>query len=301
MYRALLLSLTCLASSAAHAIEYKLPTDGSNIVGTTEYYEVKQGDSLADIANKYNVGFLGMMAANKGVDPFLPQPGKLLQIPTQVVLPDVDHKGIVVNLAELRLYYFPKNDASIVYIFPIGIGRVGRETPNMTTSISEKVKNPTWTPPASIRKEHAARGDILPAVVPAGPDNPLGDYKMRLAYGHGEYLIHGTNKDFGIGMRVSGGCIRMNPWDVEWLFPHVALGTQVQIINQPVKTSRDPDGELIVEVHAPLSKDESQMGIKKNIDAPKTLLEGVEGDTKATQRLYSELDKQSGLPAILKS
>ncbi|WP_305418903.1 L,D-transpeptidase family protein [Photobacterium leiognathi] len=299
MYRALLLSLTCLVSSAANAIEYQLPTDGSNIVGTPNYYEVQKGDSLADIANKYNVGFLGMMSANKGIDPFLPAPGRLLEIPTKVVLPDVSHKGIVVNLAELRLYYFPKDDASKVYIFPIGIGRVGRETPSMTTTINEKVKNPTWTPPASIRKEHAARGDILPAVVPAGPDNPLGDYKMRLAYGHGEYLIHGTNKDFGIGMRVSGGCIRMNPWDVKWLFPHVALGTQVRIINQPVKYSVEPNGKIIVEVHSPLSKDESQIGEKKTLTASKQLIEDLNYDNDAYQVLNKALDEQSGIPVVL--
>lgn len=299
MYRKLLLSLSCLISSAVHAIEYQLPTDGSNIVGRPSYYEVQKGDSLADIGNKYNVGFLAMLAANKGIDPFLPPPGRLLEIPTQVILPEVKHKGIVINLAELRLYYFPQDEPSKVYIFPIGIGRVGRETPSMTTTITEKVKNPTWIPPASIRKEHAARGDILPAVVPAGPDNPLGDYKMRLAYGSGEYLIHGTNKDFGIGMRVSGGCIRMNPWDVEWLFPHVALGSQVRIINQPVKYSVEPNGKIVVEVHAPLSKTEAQMGEKKEVTAPVKLIEDLNYDNAAYQVLKEALDAQTGLPMVL--
>ncbi len=297
MFRSILLVLTCLASTAANAIEYQLPNDDSNIVGTAEYYEVAKGDSLADIANKYNVGFLALLAANKGVDPFLPTPGQLLIVPTKVILPNVKRKGIIINLAELRLYYFPEDDKSIVYIFPIGIGRVGRATPNMITKVSQKIENPTWTPTANIRKEYREKKDIeLPAVVPAGPENPLGEYAMRLAYSRGEYLIHGTNKDFGIGMRVSSGCIRMNPWDIEWLFPQVPRGTSVQVINQPLKQSVEPDGALYVEVHQPLSKSDEQVGQSKPVKANKSLKEKVEGNDIAISRLNAALNLQQGLP-----
>ncbi|WP_031842888.1 L,D-transpeptidase family protein, partial [Vibrio parahaemolyticus] len=204
---------------------------------------------------------------NKGVDPFLPQEGRVLTIPSQLILPEVPHQGIVINLAELRLYYFPEGE-DVVHVFPVGIGRIGRDTPVMTTSISQKRPNPTWTPPASIRAEYRAKGVDLPAVVPAGPDNPLGLFALRLAYGNGEYLIHGTNKDFGIGMRVSAGCIRMDPSDIEWLFDKVRRGEKVNIINQPVKVSLEPDRSVFVEAHEPLTRSN---GEKDHLQVPKEL------------------------------
>lgn len=301
MFRSLLLSLTCLVSVAANAIEYQRPDVESKLVGTMEYYQVNEGESLADIANRYDVGFLALMEANKGVDPFLPAPGTLLVIPTQLILPDAKREGIVINLAELRLYYFPADDAERMYVFPIGIGRVGRETPKMTTSVSQKIEAPTWTPTANIRKEYREKHDIeLPAVVPAGPENPLGEYAMRLAYGKGQYLIHGTNKDFGIGMRVSSGCIRMNPWDIEWLFTQAPKGTAVRVINQPLKKTVEPDGSVYVEVHQPLSRSEKQVGTHKAVKASKSLLVEVEGDQEAEERLSSALVLQTGIPQELK-
>ncbi|MDX1302097.1 L,D-transpeptidase family protein [Photobacterium sp.] len=297
MYRSLLFSLACLVSTTVNAIEYSLPADNSNIIGTMEYYQVSKGDSLADIANRYNVGFLALLEANKGVDPFLPAIGTLLAVPTQLILPDVKRQGIIINLAELRLYYFPADDDSIVHVFPIGIGRVGRETPPMVTRISQKIENPTWTPTANIRKEYLEQRNIeLPAVVPAGPENPLGDYAMRLGYGYGEYLIHGTNKDFGIGLRVSAGCIRMNPWDIEWLFPQVPEATPVQVINQPLKQTVEPDGTLFVEVHQPLSKTEEQVGQPKKVRANSFLKSVVEDDRVAESRLSAALSLQMGIP-----
>ncbi|MDG2664378.1 L,D-transpeptidase family protein, partial [Vibrio parahaemolyticus] len=214
--RTLLSVSLSLVSGLSFAKMYELPEDGSRLIGRLENHVVQEGETMANIAKLYDVGMLGLMAANKGVDPFLPEEGHVLTIPTQLILPDVPYKGIVINLAELRLYYFPKGE-DIVHVFPVGIGRIGRDTPVMTTRISQKRPNPTWTPPASIRAEYKAKGIDLPAVVPAGPDNPLGMFALRLAYGNGEYLIHGTNKDFGIGMRVSAGCIRMDPSDIEWL------------------------------------------------------------------------------------
>ncbi|HFD4026651.1 L,D-transpeptidase family protein [Vibrio parahaemolyticus] len=263
-----LLSLSLsLVSGWSLAKMYELPEDGSRLIGRVENHIVQDGETMANIARHYDVGMLALMAANKGVDPFLPEAGRVLTIPTQLILPQVAREGIVINLAELRLYYFPAEE-NVVHVFPVGIGRIGRDTPVMTTSISQKRPNPTWTPPASIRAEYRAKGVDLPAVVPAGPDNPLGLFALRLAYGNGEYLIHGTNKDFGIGMRVSAGCIRMDPSDIEWLFDKVRRGEKVNIINQPVKVSLEPDRSVFVEAHEPLTRSN---GEKDHLQVPKEL------------------------------
>ncbi|WP_432459814.1 MULTISPECIES: L,D-transpeptidase family protein [unclassified Agarivorans] len=242
----------CLAFSAA-ALTYDLPNEGSRLIGGNQWHTVQKGETVAMIAEHYQVGFLAMMAANKKVDPFLPKPGTKLLIPTQILLPNAEYQGVVVNLAELRLYYFHP-DSRKVDVFPIGIGRIGRETPEMKTVVSQKREKPTWTPTQNIRNEYAAKGVILPKVVPAGPENPLGEYALRLAYGSGEYLIHGTNKEFGVGLRVSSGCIRLFPKDIEYLFKQVALNTPVRIIDQSIKHSAEPNGEYLLEVHQPLNR-----------------------------------------------
>ncbi|WHE24580.1 L,D-transpeptidase family protein [Vibrio vulnificus] len=250
-----LITLFCAAlmSWKSDAATYDLPAEGSRLIGRIQHHVVEKGETMANIAKQYDVGFLALMAANKGVDPFLPQEGYVLSIPSEMVLPPVEYQGIVINLAELRLYYF-EPELGKVHVFPVGIGRVGRDTPEMVTSIREKRPNPTWTPPASIRKEYREKGIELPKIVPAGPDNPLGEYALRLAYGSGDYLIHGTNKDFGIGLRVSAGCIRMEPKDIEWLFSQVDKGQGVKIINQPVKVSLEPGRIVYLEAHEPLTR-----------------------------------------------
>ncbi|MCD1411989.1 L,D-transpeptidase family protein [Vibrio vulnificus] len=250
-----LITLFCAAlmSWKSDAATYDLPAEGSRLIGRIQHHVVEKGETMANIAKQYDVGFLALMAANKGVDPFLPQEGYVLSIPSKMVLPPVEYQGIVINLAELRLYYF-EPELGKVHVFPVGIGRVGRDTPEMVTSIREKRPNPTWTPPASIRKEYREKGIELPKIVPAGPDNPLGEYALRLAYGSGDYLIHGTNKDFGIGLRVSAGCIRMEPKDIEWLFSQVDKGQRVKIINQPVKVSLEPGRIVYLEAHEPLTR-----------------------------------------------
>nr|WP_319556954.1 L,D-transpeptidase family protein [uncultured Vibrio sp.] len=265
--RTLLSVSLSLVSGLSFAKVYELPSDSSRVIGRIENHVVQDGETMANIAKLYDVGMLGLMAANKGVDPFLPQEGHVLTVPTQLILPDVPHQGIVINLAELRLYYFPSNE-NVVHVFPVGIGRIGRDTPVMSTSVSQKRPNPTWTPPASIRAEYKAKGVDLPAVVPAGPDNPLGMFALRLAYGNGEYLIHGTNKDFGIGMRVSAGCIRMEPSDIEWLFEQVRRGEKVRVINQPVKVALEPDRSVFIEAHEPLTRSN---GKKDELELPKEL------------------------------
>lgn len=240
----------------ARANTWPLPAAGSRLVGENRFHVVEDdGGSLEAIAKRYNVGFLALLQANPGVDPYVPRPGSVLTIPLQTLLPDAPRKGIVINLAELRLYYYPpgKNE---VTVYPIGIGQLDSNTltPTMVTTVSDKRANPTWTPTANIRARYKAQGIDLPAVVPAGPDNPMGHHAIRLAAYGGVYLLHGTNADFGIGMRVSSGCIRLRDNDIETLFRVITPGTKVNIINTPIKASVEPDGRHLVEIHQPLSK-----------------------------------------------
>lgn len=240
----------------AWANTWPLPAAGSRLVGENRFHVVEDdGGSLEAIAKRYNVGFLALLQANPGVDPYVPRPGSVLTIPLQTLLPDAPRTGIVINLAELRLYYYPpgKNE---VTVYPIGIGQLDSNTltPTMVTTVSDKRANPTWTPTANIRARYKAQGIDLPAVVPAGPDNPMGHHAIRLAAYGGVYLLHGTNADFGIGMRVSSGCIRLRDNDIETLFRVITPGTKVNIINTPIKASVEPDGRHLVEIHQPLSK-----------------------------------------------
>src|SRR5471030_2794028 len=241
-------------SLTASAAEYPLPPDNSRLIGeNTTYVVPNDGQPLEAVAAKYQIGLLAMLEANPGTDPYLPKAGTVLTIPSQMLLPDTPRKGIVINLAELRLFYYPPNENKVV-VYPIGIGQLGRNTPVMTTSIVEKIVNPVWIPTPNIRKHYLAeQGITLPGVVPAGPDNPMGLFAMRLAAGKGTYLIHGTNANFGIGMRVSSGCIRLRADDIHALFQAVPVGTRVQVVNEPIKISQEPDGKRYVEVHQPLS------------------------------------------------
>ncbi|MDW6005036.1 L,D-transpeptidase family protein [Vibrio mangrovi] len=291
MIRSLLLALIIFCQGV-QARTYDFPVQGSRIVGKIAYHEVQKGETVAHIADTYDVGFLTMMEANPGVDPFLPQAGHVMTIPAQTILPDVPWQGIVINLAELRLYYF-EPDKHLVHIFPVGIGRIGRDTPEMETKISQKRANPTWTPPQSIRAEYQKKGIELPPVVPSGPENPLGLFALRLAYGSGDYLIHGTNKDFGIGLRVSSGCIRMNPKDIDWLFHHVRIGEKVRVIDEPVKVSLEPDRSVFVEAHEPLTRSN---GSKKPLVLPQELSWWMEEFHHSDQKARAALISKNGIP-----
>ena len=172
-------------------------------------------DTLPDIARRFNLGYEEIARANPGVDPWVPGEGREIVLPTQFVLPAAPREGLVINLAQLRVFYFPKvkeGEPQTVITHPIGIGKVGWQTPEGTTKVTGKRKNPTWFPPASVRKEHKEAGDPLPSKVPPGPDNPLGAHMMTL--GWPSYLIHGTNKPYGVGLRSSHGCIRFYPEDI---------------------------------------------------------------------------------------
>lgn len=241
------------------ATRFTLDDAATNVVGELQVIRARGQDTFIDIALGYDLGYDELVEANPGIDPWLPGEGTEIILPTRFVLPDAPREGIVLNLAAKRLFYFPKAEADatpVVHTFPISIGREGWATPLGTTRIVSKRTDPEWRVPASIRKEHAEAGDPLPAVVPPGPDNPLGRHAMRLAL-RGDYLIHGTNKPAGIGMRASHGCIRMNPGHIEWLFPKVPIGMRVHIVNQPLLLG-SAGGELLVEAHPALEEDRAQ-------------------------------------------
>ena len=262
---ALLCGLT-LTSLSASAVEYPLPAANSRLVGQNVEYVVPADSKqpLEAIAAKYQIGLSGMMEANPGVDPYLPKPGSTLIVPHQLVLPDTPRQGIVINVAEMRLYYYPKG-TNTVEVLPIGIGQLGTDTPeNWVTSVQRKKANPTWTPTAKVHREYAAKGEPLPAVWPAGPDNPMGLFALYIG---NLYAIHGTNASFGIGLRVSHGCVRLRNEDIEHLFHAVPVGTRVRLVNQPGKATQEPDGRGYLEVHDPLSRTFEEL----NSAAPSTL------------------------------
>lgn len=250
--RYLSVAALCVAGPVS-ALEFALPPPGDDVVGQVQVIKAQYEDSFADLGEKYELGYSEMIAANPGVDAWLPVKRKGEEtdvvLPTQFVLPPGKREGIVINLAEYRLYYFPK-DRNVVYTFPLGIGREGWGSPVGTTRITAKTPNPTWTPPASIKAEHAKNGDPLPNVVPAGPDNPLGPFKFTL--GMPGYLIHGSNAKFGIGTGTSHGCFRMFNKNVLQMASMVPVGTPVRIINEPYKIGVS-GGKVYLELHQPLN------------------------------------------------
>lgn len=276
------------------ALPFDLKSEGefNKIVGTNITHTVTYDQSFYDIATQYNVGVLALIEANPGIDPLLPDPGTQVLIPYEVILPDVPHKGIVINLAELRLFYFPPSGKT-VHVFPIGIGKHELDTPSLSSFVSEKKRNPQWRPPKALRSRYLKeRGVELPLVVEPGPDNPLGLYAMRI--GFTEYLIHGTNLDVGVGMRVSSGCIRMFPQDIEWLFLETRLNTPVRIINEPVKMAvNSKTGERYMQVHKPLS---DIAGVDKSVFPLDRVVKDFVGDERVMfDKLYPHLKQPTGL------
>ncbi len=251
----LVLLLLFAMAPARATVSYMLQRPGDTLIGAVEKVQARYEDTLPNIARANSLGFREIKLANPAVDTWLPGEGTEIVLPSWYVLPNPPHIGIILNIPEMRLYYFPPQEtgqAAEVITHPIGIGRQGWATPYMNTRIIEKKTRPYWHPPESIRKEHAEQGDPLPKRVPPGPNNPLGNYAMRL--GMPEYIIHGTNKPFGIGMRVSHGCIRLYPEGIESLYQQVKLRTPVRIINQPYKVGRYGD-KLYLEAHPYLEED----------------------------------------------
>jgi L,D-transpeptidase ErfK/SrfK len=250
-----LLSLAlALLWNVALGSEYLLPEDGSSLIGEDASVTTVYEDTLPDLAHRHSLGYYEIIRANPGVDVWIPGAGKHLTLPGQRILPPGPRQGIVVNLPEHRLYFYPKprrGAQPVVITYPVSIGKMDWRTPLGETRVVAKVRQPSWYPPESVRLEHAARGDPLPNVVPPGPDNPLGEFAMRLGISSGSYLIHGTNNPLAVGMAVTHGCIRMYPEDIAALFPHVPVGTKVSLINEPVKAAW-VSGELLIEVHPPV-------------------------------------------------
>lgn len=220
-------------------IDQLVDQDG-NLRETTTYRAAYE-DTLLEVARRFGLGYVEMVAANPGTDPWLPGEGTNVVLPTIHLLPDAPREGVVINLADMRLYYFDQPGTQ-PRSYPIGIGREGLTTPLGTTTIARKTKDPTWRPTERMRAEDPE----LPEMVPPGPDNPMGTRAMYL--GWSLYAIHGTNKPWGIGRRSSSGCIRMYPEHAEELFDLVKVGIKVTVVDQPIKLEWI-DGALFMEAH----------------------------------------------------
>jgi L,D-transpeptidase ErfK/SrfK len=276
---AALLLASCCNARFAGATVYTLAHPDDAIFGQDQTVETVYEDTLYDLARKFSLGSEELIRVNPGIDPWIPGAGKQVVIPGRHILPPGPHEGIVVNLPEHRLYYYPKpkhGQPQEVITYPVSIGKMDWRTPLGLTHVISKQKDPTWYPPESVRKEHAAAGDPLPGSVPPGPDNPLGAYAMRLAAGNGTYLIHGTNNPIAVGLPVTHGCIRMYPDDVAAIFPLVPVGTPVRLINVPIKVAWI-DGELLLEAHPPV--DAEGQSFEPNLDQFSDLLRAAVGDT----------------------
>lgn len=303
MKRASLITLLLLGSlgvlNSARAVDYPLPPAGSRLIGQNQTYTIQEGDNkLQTIARRFNTAAQLILETNNTIAPVNPAPGTVITIPSQMLLPDTPREGIVVNLAELRLYYFPPGE-NIVQVFPLGIGQLGLETPVTTTRVSQKIPNPTWTPTAGIRARSLAQGIKLPPVVPAGPNNPLGRFALRLGVGNGEYLIHGTSAPDSVGLRVSSGCMRMNAPDIKALFGQVRVGTRVQIINEPVKFAVEPDGKRYIEVHRPLAQVEGENPQVAPISHSEDFASFVSQSGSDKALIDKALSRRAGIPVVV--
>lgn len=260
--RLALVLFAVMICSTGWATTYSLPVNGDDIVGDIHYTWIKKNETLLDIARRYDLGFNEITAANPDIDPWLPRQGTKILLPTRYVLPNVPRKGIVVNLAEKRLYYFPESSngkAKQVITHPVSIGQTGWATPPGKYEVTLKIENPNWTMPLAVYRERVKEGYKGRRLVPAGPDNPLGRFAMQLNADN--LYIHGTNKPYGIGMRVSRGCIRLYPEDIQALIWQVPDGTQVRIIEQPYKFGHKR-GVVYLEAHKP----DSDNGDKNGVD-----------------------------------
>lgn len=251
-------SLIAISSTPVFATEYQLPPSGYDLIGEIQYINAMYGDSTTSVASRYNLGLNSIIAANPGTTETSLGSRQLL-IPTAYILPPFPHKGIIINLPEMRLYYYP-NSSDSVMTFPIGIGKIGNTIPIRNSIVSRKTLNPTWTPGPDVRRYNEEQGIDLPRVMPPGPDNPLGPYAIYLNIP--SFLMHSTIFPESIGRRASFGCIRMNEGDIKDLYPLVAPGTNVAIINMPNKVGWNGN-KLYLEAHPPLK--EHDTGTDRNL------------------------------------
>lgn len=298
--------LGCLVlSPAVTGLTFPLPPAGTDVVGQVQRIEAEAGDTLLSLGREHGIGYEEMRRANPSVDVWLPGEGTEVIIPSRYILPRGERDGVVVNVAEMRLYYYPdaeEAEQAVVETYPISVGRMDWSTPLGESRITEKTEDPYWFPPQSILTERREQGRPLPDAVPPGPDNPLGRHKMRLDIPGGAYLIHGTNEPRGIGMRVTHGCIRMFPEDVESLFNRLPSGASVRIVNQPVKAGWAADG-LLIEAH-PILPAEAENAydpmkpppMEKAVEAIAPVLDR-RADRVDHQRLARAIDTADGMPA----
>lgn len=254
--RALMAGLAAgfLAVTGVRAETLSLPANGDDLVGELRMVRTAAEDTLLDIAYRYGYGYDEIKLANPGYDPWLPGEHAVIVLPGRYLLPAGPREGIVINIPEMRLYYYPEDpqgEPGEVMVFPIGIGKQGWQTPETTTRVLAKLTRPTWQVPDSIKREREEAGESMPDSIPPGPNNPLGEYALQLALPN--YLIHGTNKKYGVGMRVSHGCIRLYPDHIERLFQRIPEGTPVRIVNQPYKAGWHAE-VLYLEAHPPLAE-----------------------------------------------
>ncbi len=293
-------SILSFSSTTAVADTYRLPAQGESVIGKIQYVKSRYEDTFSDIARRYNLGYNELVLANPGVDPWMPGEGTTILLPTLYVLPNAPRRGVVLNVPEMRLYYYPEapvDGTPVVITYPVSVGRVEWDTPLGLTKVVKKQANPTWYPPASIRKEYAERGDILPRSVPPGPDNPLGEYSIRLAIPG--YLLHGTNQPYGVGMRVTHGCVRLYPEDIAVLFHDITLDTEVNIVNQPYKAGWR-EGNLYVEAHPHLEEDLPKVGSSRTA-VVKAVVRADDRDNAniAWEEVLEVAESENGVPAIV--
>ena len=290
----------CVALPLSAAQTLPLPPEDVDLVGQVQVIKALHEDTLLDIARRSHLGHDEIVIANPAVDRWMPGEGTPITLPTRYILPDAERTGLVLNIPEMRLYHYPKakrGEPHVLKTYPVSVGRMDWSTPLGKTSIASKQKDPAWRPPASIRAEAAARGEPLPEIVPPGPHNPLGQYALRLSVPG--YLIHGTDKPWGIGMRVTHGCMRLYPEDSETVFKEVAVGTQVQLVNQPVKVGW-VEGTLYMEVHPPLEEDIARKNSLMNI-ALDVLDQALQKRRVAVsgQAIRDAVEQQTGMPVAI--
>ena len=267
-----------------------------DLVGELSVIKTVYEDTFAGIGNQRSLGYLELVKANPGVDPWLPGEGTQITLPRRYVLPDVERKGIVINLAEYRLYYFHDGKVSV---YPVGVGTDDNPSPLTDARVTMRLESPAWYPPASVRAEYDARNEYLPRVFPPGPDNPLGSHALLLS--EKGYLIHGTNKQFGVGMQVSHGCFRMYNEDIERFVYEVAKDTPVQVVNQPVKIGMQGK-EVWLEVHRPheeydqASRDRLWRVISEQLESFRQQHPGLEIQRRAIELA---LDQADGIPRMI--
>lgn len=298
-----ILTVALLIALPSYGQNLVLPPADVDLVGAITTVTSKPGESLLDIAREHDFGQDEIVFANPEVDRWLPIPGSLVNLPGRFILPEAPRKGVVLNLPELRIYHYsakPNSEGAPkpLITHPVSVGRMDWDTPLGTTKIIQKKKNPTWTPPESIKREHELDGDPLPDVVPAGPDNPLGLYALRL--GIPGYLIHSTNKPYGVGMRVTHGCVRMYPEDIEVFFDQVEVNTEVTLVNQPVKLGWY-SGQLYLEIHPPLEEDEmdDDMLMQHALDLVEEELGGSRDVAVRWSLLRKVVQQKNGMPSII--